>query len=322
MFSFFRPVKPTKLKDLEKDKPELVMDIQKLPPATRMKMEKALDFMKAGSSVNNNSEYPTVADVYHTISIPQHQQKINLISQEKRLSVPYIPEEDRPNGPLLKKIDRTTPIIMNNRRNTLTKRTRTTSESSQSRSRTDVNRPLYRDDIFFSGSLLRLPQYQSKSSVAYHLSITHLTTTNDIEEEQENECKLCPEAVRRTLATMLDVSLLKSPTFLILAVSGFLTMMGFYVPFSYVSDRATKNGISESTAVFLVSAIGIANTLGRILCGILSSIPGVDTLLINNIAISIGGIATIVSGIWLTEAYQYTYAAIFGLCICKFFLQI
>lgn len=299
------------------------MDIQKLPQATRIKMEKALDFMKAGSqaSVNNNSEYPTVADVYHTISIPQHQRKINVISQEKRLSVPYIPEEDRPSGPLLKKVDKTAPIVIANRRNTLTKRARTTSESSQNRSRSDVNRPLYKDDIFFSGSLLRLPQYQSKSSVAYHLSITHLTTTHDIEEEQENQCKLCPEAVRRTLATMLDVSLLKSPSFLILAISGFLTMMGFYIPFMYMKDRAEMGGIHESTAVFLVSVTGIANTVGRVLCGILSSLPGMDTLLINNIAITIAGLATLVSGIWLTEAYQYTYAIIFGLCIGKCLTQ-
>lgn len=313
-------MKPTKLKDIEKDKPELVMDIQKLPPATRLKMEKALDFMKAGSqaSFNNNSEYPTVADVYHTISIPQHQ-RISGIVQEKRLSVPHIPEDDKPNGSaplLLRKVDRTTPIVISNRRNS-NKRTRTASETSQSRSRTDVNRPIYKDDIFFTGSLARLPQYQSKSSVAYNLSVTHLATKNDIEEEQENTCQLCPEAVRRTLATMLDVSLLKSPSFLILAISGFLTMMGFYVPFMYLKDRAEMNGISTSTAVFLVSAVGIANTVGRVLCGIISSLPGMNTLLINNVAISIGGISTIASGIWLTEGYQYTYAIVFGLSICK-----
>lgn len=46
------------------------------------------------------------------------------------------------------------------------------------------NRPLYRDDIFFSGSLLRIPQYQSQTSLGYHMSVTRMPNKNDIEEVQ------------------------------------------------------------------------------------------------------------------------------------------
>ena len=68
---------------------------------------------------------------------------------------------------------------------------------------------------------MRVPQYQSQSSIAYHMSVTHLPTKQDIEEEAEqSKCNIFPEAVRRTLATMLDVSLLKSPSFMLLAFSG------------------------------------------------------------------------------------------------------
>lgn len=44
------------------------------------------------------------------------------------------------------------------------------------------NRPLYRDDIFFSGSLLRIPQYQSQTSLGYHMSVTRMPAQNDVEE--------------------------------------------------------------------------------------------------------------------------------------------
>lgn len=44
------------------------------------------------------------------------------------------------------------------------------------------NRPLYRDDIFFSGSLLRIPQYQSQSSLGYHMSVTRMPTKQDVQE--------------------------------------------------------------------------------------------------------------------------------------------
>jgi len=36
------------------------------------------------------------------------------------------------------------------------------------------------------------------------------------------------------LKTMLDFSLLKSPTFLFLAISGFITLLGYTVPFVYL----------------------------------------------------------------------------------------
>lgn len=44
------------------------------------------------------------------------------------------------------------------------------------------NRPLYRDDIFFSGSLIRIPGYQSQSSLQYHMTVTRMPTQNDVEE--------------------------------------------------------------------------------------------------------------------------------------------
>lgn len=44
------------------------------------------------------------------------------------------------------------------------------------------NRPLYRDDIFFSGSLLRIPQYQSQTSLGYHMSVTRMPAQQDVEE--------------------------------------------------------------------------------------------------------------------------------------------
>ncbi|KAK7869035.1 hypothetical protein R5R35_002983 [Gryllus longicercus] len=208
-------------------------------------------------------------------------------------------------------------------------RTRTISECSRTslRSRKGLGtsrdnvgvRPLYRDDIFFGGSLQRLPQYTSQiSSVGYHMSVSRLPTKADVEQERKNQCMLCPEAVQRILATMLDMSLLRSPTFLLLSLSGFITMMGFYIPFMFITDRAEKYGLDKNLAVFLVSVIGITNTVGRVGCGILTSFPGVDSLLINNVALTIGGIATMFSGIDTSAGYQFFYASVFGLAMACF----
>lgn len=113
---------------------------------------------------------------------------------------------------------------------------------------------------------------------------------------------------------MLDLTLLKSPSFMLLALSGFLTMMGFFVPFMFMKDRAVDAKMEEKTAAFTVAAIGISNTVARIVCGVLSSF-NVNALYLNNVAITVGGIATVISGLYVTPAYQFTYAAVFGVAI-------
>lgn len=298
------------------------MDPSKLPPITKMKMELALEAMKSNESchnsqasinrmlgVNNNANYPRVSDVYHTISIPQ-QRVLNVACYEKRLSVPFIPEEDR-----VKNTEGKECLLQNKSANPTI-----VPKGSRRGSAIDpeVNRPMYRDDIFFNASLTRLPQYTSRTSIAYNLSVTRLPTKNDIEEEKKSSCKMCPEAVKRTLATMLDYSLLYSPTFLLLAFGGFFTMMGFYVPFMFLVSRAESADMAKEYTRFLISAIGISNTIGRVLCGVLSSFPGVNALFVTNAALTIGGIATIFSGFSMSPEYQFFYTAVFGLAICKY----
>lgn len=319
-----RPLKPTPLtisnnEELEEPIPKIKSEKDKLPLVTRLKMEELAKYFNSGNlvyenqssiqkmfGVNNNANYPTVYDVYHTVSIP-HQQSADNYLQEKRLSVPFITPNNKPLAPFspLKNINKCDDKFLEahskDRRNTMN----------------DITRPLYRDDIFFNASLNRLPQYTSRTSVAYNLSVTRIPTRNDIEEETSNECKVCSEAFKRTLVTMLDFKLLKSPSFLLLAIGGAFTMMGFYIPFMYLGGRAIASGINNATAVWLVSAVGIANTVGRVLCGVLSSFPKVNALFVNNAALTLGGVATLFSGFSMSESYQFTYCVVFGLAICK-----
>lgn len=229
--------------------------------------------------------------------------------------------EENENGNLLNKEAKPVIVANSGRRHTVSGRQKGTESLTGSRkgSKHDVSRPMYRDDIFFSGSMNKLPQYRSQTSIGYHMSVTHIPTFKDVEEEENNvnTCKLCPEAVRRTLSTMLDTSLLKDVSFLFLIFSGFFTMMGFFVPFLYITDRAKIAGIDEESAVFFVSSIGIANTIARILFGWLSSFEGVNALHLNNIFITAGGLATMLSGYYMEVYQQYIYTVIFGLaCAC------
>lgn len=83
------------------------------------------------------------------------------------------------------------------------------------------------------------------------------------------------------------------------------------------TDRAKDAGMSADLRKYLISTIGVTNTVGRILCGALTSLPSVNALLINNLALSLGGLATICSGLSMTNMYQFSYAAVFGFAIGK-----
>lgn len=96
-----------------------------------------------------------------------------------------------------------------------------------------------------------------QSSVGYHMSVTRLPTATDVAEQESGSCYICPESVRRILTTMLDISLLKSPSFLILAISGGLTMMGFYTPFMYVPGIVSNRFFHVSLKISLKREIKI-----------------------------------------------------------------
>lgn len=81
------------------------------------------------------------------------------------------------------------------------------------------------------------------------------------------------------------------------------------------AGRAQDNEWTDSSAVWLVSSIGITSTVARVACGLLSSMPGVNALVINNVALTLGGLGTIVSGLSVSVWFQYSYATVFGVAI-------
>jgi len=125
----------------------------------------------------------------------------------------------------------------------------------------DYARPLYRADIFYSGSILQLPQYKSQQDVHnYSKSVMAIPAELTPAETAEVSClwrnlPLWREA-KHTLMGMTDCSLLNDPLFLITAVSNLLCTIGLYVPFVYVTDRAVEAGVSPGDAAFLLSIIG------------------------------------------------------------------
>ena len=88
---------------------------------------------------------------------------------------------------------------------------------------------------------------------------------------------------------MVNLKVLFNPLFFLIGISNAVGMIGFYTPFVYLPSMAAQfvsenkklqfkkiskpnfqDGISVEDAAFLVSIIGISNTLGRVISGWIS----------------------------------------------------
>lgn len=171
-----------------------------------------------GASINTH--YPTAAEVFRgsnanldrrpsstttadgkSVINSSNMKKLEQLSKAQRRSGQSTPEENHaaPNFNLHKELvtvgeaeeeenenetlveEHIKPMSLTERRHTVSGRRPILPKGSRRGTLTD-NRPMYRDDIFFSGSLIRIPKYQSQSSLGYHMSVTRLPTQNDVDE--------------------------------------------------------------------------------------------------------------------------------------------
>lgn len=92
---------------------------------------------------------------------------------------------------------------------------------------------------------------------------------------------------------MMDFSLFKSTIFLIFSFSNFCTSIGFNIPYVYLAAHAETLELTKQDASYLLSIIGIANTVGRIILGYAADKPWVNRLLVYNMSLTICGIGKI-----------------------------
>lgn len=156
-----------------------------------------------------------------------------------------------------------------------------------------------------SSSYLAINKVKSSSSSSYKNNLDQISQLESNNSSNNDNIFSC-----------FDLQLLTSPSFLLLALSGFLTLAGFFIPFMYIVDLAVASGYTKENGSHLLSIIGATNTIGRIFCGWISDKPKVDALFVNNLALIIGGSATIIAPIICDDFLSLAaYGSIFGFSI-------
>ena len=189
-----------------------------------------------------------------------------------------------------------------------------------------MSRPLYRDDILYPGALGNLPLSRRPTRIsdlrfeenALHLQLS-LTRVPPKRRPEKWGSKFFNHLIP-ALKILFDVSLLKSYTFLLLLLNGVLYVFGAIIPITFITERAYLAGIDESSAMWLVSSIGLANIFGRIFSGSLMMIPHMNGSIFIAVALMLSGVSTIITGLVPVKdiSMQLLYCVVYGLGQCKF----
>jgi len=168
--------------------------------------------------------------------------------------------------------------------------------------------PMARKDIFYMGSVVSLSAYSSGDRKSYMNSMTNMA-----DEETGRSLWLT------VLIEMFDFSLLKSVTFSLICLGSLFAMTGFFTPFVYLQMLAVGQGIPSNITVWLLTILGITNSVGRLIAGAISDFPSVDCLLFYNVALILAGVSTCaIPFMAFSTVCVIIYCVIFGFCVAAF----
>ena len=128
----------------------------------------------------------------------------------------------------------------------------------------DLANPLNRQDIFYSGSIINLPEYQSQSDLrSYIASTTNLPTTSDPHTTAPPTwCGM--GTIKHTLSTvcssvvfLFDFAVFTNCYFIILCFASVFIQLAYFIPYIFLPDYALYVGIKAEYSAFIFSILGM-----------------------------------------------------------------
>ncbi|CAF1177696.1 unnamed protein product [Adineta steineri] len=178
-------------------------------------------------------------------------------------------------------------------------------KSRQSIKLDDAARPLYKEDVLYQGDPRDLPEYQSQPDIP-----TYIQETTKV---PEAKVKSPMKAFWDVFLSMTNINVMNDKKMIIICLANVCSMIGYYTPYLFIVKFAElERSISNKHAVYLLSIIGFANTFSRFASGWITKIPHMSPLLVNNIGLTVAGIATLLTPFCLTYIHLIIYCIIWG----------
>lgn len=152
-----------------------------------------------------------------------------------------------------------------------------------------IHLPLYRTDIFYRRLLRNTPPHKpctlGTSCPELSESIVPETSGNII----VKKVKAFFEESYDMMRNMMEFKLFLNPFFLVFVSSNFIYYFWDDIPYMYAADHAMSNGVEQQKASFLISVIGIFNTVGQVVFGFVGDMD-INLLSVYAIISSIAGL--------------------------------
>ncbi|OWF37862.1 monocarboxylate transporter 12-like [Mizuhopecten yessoensis] len=176
--------------------------------------------------------------------------------------------------------------------------------------------PLYRKDLFYRGNLMKLPHFEIRSCSCPEL---HLGSMDEESSDGGDICRVnnllkIPIHMIKVFKAMFDLAVLRNPLFIVFLLSNFMLYFWYDVPYVFIVDRAKEFGISEDKSSLIISSLGIANTFGQILYGIVGD-RDIHLELLYGISLAVAGTSVALVPLFIDQTVLCILAACYGIFV-------
>lgn len=157
------------------------------------------------------------------------------------------------------------------------------------------------------------PNNLSINMLAQCRSLQHISIESETSNSDESSNKTLPNTdFIHKIKKFIDLTIFTEFIFIFFSISNFFTSLGFNAPFIYIIDQATSLNIQPEHADWLLSTIGISNTIGRVILGVLADLKCTNRLYLYATALTICGLATIAEPFFTSFTGLFIYSVVFG----------
>ncbi|XP_013400768.1 monocarboxylate transporter 13 [Lingula anatina] len=126
------------------------------------------------------------------------------------------------------------------------------------------------------------------------------------------------DTVAMFFKNVIDISLLRELYGVIWLACTFTVQVGFLVPYTYIPDSARAKGVEANNAAFLVSIVGIANTVARIVMGVFADFKCINRGYMFGTSVMIAGIMVSILPFMKEYGVIATVCTFYGLTLGTF----
>ncbi|XP_046959642.1 monocarboxylate transporter 9-like [Vanessa cardui] len=172
----------------------------------------------------------------------------------------------------------------------------------------DLKMPL--NSISHRNAMLNIKRYKLKASSCPDIFKNSMITVNEQEEHWTADCVSC-------LADMFNVLLFKKITFNLLCFGTIIIFVWFIVPYFYLAEHMIQKGYSEDDGAFMLSLIGITNTIGMVTLGWIGDFPNVSIGNLYAVCLilcgaSVAAIPPAASNYWILASISAAFGLLFA----------